>query len=205
MENYYFFAVVFCLLPFVIGGIWRALHDTEPIRLPSPQNAHSLPLLKARDFMLREYYYDTLLHPKVYSSLLVNLKKVNKYDPENRAHDRMDDWYKDNTRLLMHNGHCLAYINSFGHLESTFWKNIEELNLKPEQDIDFQRLLVSVHITNWEIWMRNYNNLLFNYSLRYKFLPEIEEILKKDSRFETSRQSYEFAREYAQRKAVTSA
>ena len=201
MENY-FIAVLICLLPFVIGGIWYALHDSVSLKLPTPQKTLSPPSPKAKDFMLREYYYDRFSHPKVYSSLLVNLKNVNKYDPETREHDKMDDWFRKNTRLLMHNGYCLAYINSYGHLESTFWKNIEELNLHPEQDIVFQKFLVSVHITNWEIWMRNYNNLLFNYSLRYTLLPEIEDVLKKDARFETSLQSYKFAREYANRKAA---
>lgn len=199
MENSYLFAVICCLLPFVIGGIWFAVHDNNPECQTKPEMIQTPVVQGAEDVMLREYYYGIgkLFSPSNY--LLKELEKVNVYDPRNRCADYMDEWFKNATPKLMHDGVCLAYINNHGHLEDAFWKNIEMCGLNPEQDKKFQQLLISVYKTSWGIWLRNYSNLLFSYGMRYKLLPEIEDILNTDARFGDSKQSYNFARHCAEK------
>ena len=196
MENYYFFAVVFCLLPFVIGGIWRALHDTEPLpKVKSDMNCSSASMLTAEDCVLKSYYHFDVRR----GTLLDKLSMVNLYDPANRPHNYMDDWFKDNTRLLMHDGKCLAHLNYYGHLEDTFWKNIKELNIHPERDKQFQLFLISVHKTSWDVYVKNFDNLLFNYGMQYKLLPEIESIIMNDVRFNSAKNTYLRARYFAEK------
>ena len=195
MENY-LLAVICCLLPFIIGGIWFAVHDTERMQLPEPEVIKSPIVPEVEDLMLKCYFYsDFDFNP--FSSLLEKLKKVNLYDPKTRPFDHMDEWFKGATPKLMHDGKCLAYIDHYGYLEDTLWKNIKELNLQPQTDVKFQKILVSVHKTDWGIWIKNFNNLLFHYGELYELLPEIENIINSDSRFKYVRQTYNLAREYA--------
>ncbi len=194
MEHYYLLIVICCFLPFILGGIWFARHDCSKIPREIKKSATSP---RAEDEMLKEYYYDEF--STHYNGLLSKLKKVNLYDPRIRIADEMDVWFKTMTRELMHDGNCLAYINHYGHLEDTFWKNIQELNISPEQDEKFQRLIVSVYKTDWGVWIRNFCNLPFNYGQRYKLSPNVEKILNNDSRFQDVKQTYELARGYAER------
>lgn len=196
MENY-LLAVICCLLPFIIGGIWFAVHDTERMQLPEPEVIKSPIVPEVEGFMLKCYFYsDFDFNP--FNSLLEKLKKVNLYDPKTRPFDHMDEWFNGATQKLMHDGKCLAYIDRYGYLEDTLWKNIKELNLQPQTDVKFQKILVSVHKTDWGIWIKNFNNLLFHYGELYELLPEIENIINSDSRFKYVRQTYNLARKYAE-------
>jgi len=202
MEHYYLFSVICCLLPFIAGGIWFAWHDDEPVHQMTAE-AKVFPVSQAaEDLMLKEYYFDEFSLFNRFNSLLIKLKEVNLYDPQTRPADKMDDWFKKVTSQLMHDGSCLAYINHYGHLEDSFWLNIANLGLKPEQDRKFQQLLISINKTSWGIWIENFGNLLFHFGKNYQLLPEVESILQADSRFATPKQIYKFARECTEREKL---
>jgi len=152
-----------------------------------------------KDLMLKEYSCYELSSANRFNDLLSKLKKVNLYNPQKRAANEMDDWFKKVTPQLMHDGSCLAYINNYGYLEDSFWVNIANLGLKPEQDKEFQQILFSVRKTSCGYWMPNFRNLSFNYGKRYKLLPEIEHIVNTDSCFTTLKETYEFARKVAEK------
>ena len=198
MEHYYLWAVICCFLPFIIGALVFAVHDDEVEKHPNHSVPATSPVFRGvEDMMLKEYYYDTILHNR----LRTKLRKVNLYDPKTRSADIWDVWFKKFTQELCHDGYCLAYIDHYGHLTDTFFKNLVELDLKPEHDITFQKLLVSEYKISGGlfagVYRRNYTNLLFIYGQRWQLLPEIVDILKTDKRFSDARQTYELAREYA--------
>jgi len=193
MENYYLFVVFCCFLPFIGGGIYFALHDKEQLQNVEPR-MRPFPFFRtAEDFMIRGYYYRDLDFSYHSDGLLERLEKVNCYDPRNREPDKMDKWFKNATRKLMHDGYCLSYIDYHGHLSSTFWKNMSELGIKPEEDEKFQCLLVSVSKPSWGLRTKNFGNLLYHYASHYELLPFVTELVMTDDRFADSRRLYEFA------------
>ena len=202
MELHYLLAVICCFVPFIIGGIWFARHDTQKVS-PIRSVPVSLPVIPGcEDLMLKEYCFDEFSSFNRFNSLLAKLKKVNLYNPRTRAADKMDNWFKEATPQLMHDGNCLAYINHYGHIEDSFWLNMANLGLKPEQDRKFQQLLISISKTGWGVWIENFNNLLFHFGKNYQLLPEVENVLNADSRFAIPKQTYEFARECAEREKL---
>ena len=186
-------------MPFIIGGICFARYDNAPVQRVSSDIKTSPFFPTAEDFMFREYDYDAFELSHSLNSLLSILKKVNFYDPQTRAIDAMDVWFKQATHQLMHEGKCLAYIEHYGHLEDTFWLNMAELNLRPEQDETFQKLLISCYKTSWGIWTRNFSNLLWHFGRNYQLLPEVEKILNTDSRLKDALRTYNSARESSER------
>ncbi len=199
MENYYLLAVMCCLLPFVLGGFWFAWHDNVSVQQKKNKIAgiQLSPVLSSVGMMYREYSYDLYDLDVFPDPLLSRLKKVNLYNPAERVPDMMDVWFKKATPKLMHDGKCLAYINHYGHIEDTFWKNVVELNLHPEADKEFQQLVVSCYRTNWGIWHNNFDNLLYHFGKRYSLLPEIEIVLKEDKRLCLAKETYYLARKYS--------
>lgn len=192
METYYFLAVICCLVPFIIGGIWFAMHDLEKSQIPTFSSVKVTPQ-NPEEIMVKGYSY--INHE---NALLHKLEQVNTYSPDFRTPNTMDHWFKRHTGLLCHDGECLAYINRFGHIEDTFWKNIEELGLKPEENEKFQRLLISISYSKYtEKYHPNFRNLLFNYGKRYKLMPKILKILDNDPRFAHAKETYENGRKYA--------
>ena len=198
MEHYYLLVVICCLSPFIIGGVFFSLHDKKREQSPKPGMSSASVCPQTEKLMFREYSFSGRLDNR----LLRELKKVNLYDPRTRVADEMDDWFKNVTSQLMHDGSCLAYINHYGHLEDSFWLNVASLGLKPEQDRKFQQLLISINKTGCGVWTENFNNLLFHFGMHYQLLPEVESVLRADSRFATPKQIYKFARECAKREKL---
>ncbi|MBR1648040.1 MAG: hypothetical protein IJ689_00390 [Alphaproteobacteria bacterium] len=178
MENYYLLAIICCLLLFITVVLYLAGHGKKTMHLETPPP-------KVRNLKLREYCYDNLS----FNLLLQKLKKVNVYNPDKRKVNAMDAWFKEATPQLMHDGDCLAYINSYGYLERTFWNNIAELGINPEQDKAFQQMIFSVNNHG----LNNFCNLPFGYARRYKLLPEVETIIKTDPRLNAAKRVYELA------------
>jgi hypothetical protein len=143
--------------------------------------------------MVQQYYYTDNQTP-----LRKKLALVDTLDPKKRDINEMDHWFKRNTAQICHNAECLAYINHYGHLEDTFWKNIEDLGLKIEEDEVFQRLLISISFHEFtEQYYPNFRNLLFSYGKRYRLMPKVLEVLDNDLRFARPRETYEFGRRCA--------
>ena len=97
-------------------------------------------------------------------------------------------------------GDCLSYIDHYGHLTETFLKNIKDLGLKPEEDLIFQELLISVFPLEYGgKFYSNYTNILYLFILKMRchLLPEIEDILNRDERLADSKEIYELALEHA--------
>ena len=201
MEYHYLLSVAFCFSPFIISGIWFSLHNNARVKPSKPRMLTSPAFLATEDWMLRDYFYGVVESAGPFNRLMANLKKVNLIDPELREHNKMDDWFYKATPKLMHSGKCLAYINHYGHLNHSFWHNMEVGNFDPEHDLEFQKLLVSVCETCSGMWMTNFGNLLSCYGEHYKLLPEIEDILDTDARFESAKITYNLARNRFRKKA----
>ena len=198
MENYYLLAVICCLSPFIVGGILFAFNDHEKVQLTQPNSTFAPVIQGVEDLMLKEYYYSDVLNTHTFNRLLSKLKKVNRYDPTTRRQDEMDICFKQATRDLCHDGVCLAYIDHYGYITDTFFKNLIELDLKPDQDVKFQKLLISTNNKSG-FYAQNYTNLLFIYGRHWTLLPEIENILNTDPRFKEALQTYNFSRQCAER------
>ena len=196
MENYYLLAVICCFSPFIIGGFWFALHDTEQMKREKTEFNSALALPAIEDFMFQEYSYWGFETSNLFNKLLTKLKEVNVYDPRTRLVDGMDIWFKQVTPQLMHDGKCLGYIEHYGYLEDTFWKNIEKCGLHPEQDKRFQQLLISVNKSSWGFLVNNFDNMLFHFGQHFELLPEIENILRTDARFWRPKDVYDLARKH---------
>ena len=194
MEQYYFFLVLW-FAPFIIGGIWFAARDSAlPETIKAPYSLpHDITAENADELMVHKYWYT---NPQ--NALLSKLEKVDTLEPEMRAINYMDHWYKRNTELLMHDGECLAYINHYGHLGDTFWKNINSKGIKPQKDEKFQRLLVSVYYNAYtNAYCENFSNLLFRYAKYWSLMPKVRHILETDERFASTKDTYEFGHSYA--------
>jgi len=202
MEHYYLLIITCCLLPFITSVLWLARQDETSARQVETEIKISPVSQTTENLMFKEYYFDEFSSFNRFNSLLAKLKKVNLYNPRTRAADKMDDWFKEVTPQLMHDGSCLAYINHYGHLEDSFWLNMTNLGLKPEQDRKFQQLLISISKTGWGVWIENFDNLLFHFGKNYQLLPEVESILQADSRFALPKRTYEFARECAEKEKL---
>lgn len=203
MEHYYYLlAVACCFMPFFIGGTWFYLNDTERVPPVIPKTISSPACPVGTGIMIKAYSCDTFFDRG--DPLLINLKQVNLYNPELRPKNRMDFWYKDHTAKLMHNGACLAYIARYGYLEDTFWKNVEELNIHPEKDELFQKLIFSIQPTSWDVFVENSPNMLFHFSKKWEALPSIVDIINNDSRFAVVKRTYDFARECGEKEEAKS-
>ena len=196
MENYYVLAFL-CSVAIIVGlAIWfteREGKNAKRVLKPSsvPKIFDADPLVK----LVKDYSYDNFTDNN--SFLLTKLKKVCLYDPKERTENEMDRWYKKNTSLIMHDGSCIAYIDRYGHLEDTFWKNIKLLGLKIEDDEIFQSLIISVCKTDLGFYHLNFPNMLYHFGYNHKLLPKLEEIVMKDERFASARETYENAQKYA--------
>jgi hypothetical protein len=180
--------------------IWVVLRARRSVIETKDGENSSMSSLTENDIMLREYYYAFCSKATSADTLLAMLKKVNVYNPKTRQPDEMDEWFRKATPLLMHNGNCLLYINNYGYLEDTFWKNVSELNLHPEQDKIFQQLLFSCHYVDiWGCWYNNFNNMLYHFGYNYNILPEIEDRINSDERLKFAKDVYYRAKEYAKK------
>lgn len=184
MDNFYVWIVIGCLLIFLAVMCLFA---------PKPEKEVSRHAIVSKIFKKYSYIPDTHDDP-----LFINLTKVNTLDPQKRPPNKMDKWFYDHTLQLMHSGECLAYINHYGYLEETFWKNIEKSGFNPETDKTFQYLLISVSKYSWGVWLVNFSNLLFHFGMHYQFLHEVKNVLKTDSRLESSKDVYDSAHEFAE-------
>lgn len=195
MEIYYLLAVICCLTPFIGGGIWFALRCDKESDEKSP-----VPSLTSK-FSFEDYESIMIHYYSPYggnSSLREKLENVNPLASNRRAINAWDHWFRRHTADCYHDGDCLAYINHYGYIEDTFWKNIDELGLKPEKDLKFQLLLISVYYNEYiEQYYKNFSNLLFNFGKHYQLMPEVQNILNNDQRFAQSKKTYEFARKCA--------
>ena len=195
MEKLYLTAAIVCLLLVAAARVWCLLRKNNKQQKAETETSGSFDLKEVQSFMLKEYScYSSSKDP-----LFCHLLKVNRYNPETRPADSMDRWFEEATPQLMHSDSCLAYINHYGYIEDTFWKNIRKLGLHPEQDVKFQRLLISVYrLKTFGIWTENFCNLLFHFGAHYRLLPELEQILINDSRFADAKQTYELARKHSE-------
>jgi len=192
MEYYDFWNVLYCLVPLIAAFLLLAHYQGRTKPQKGQSEAPSENELTAEDLIINESDQSCLSNP--FNSLFDNLKKVNLYDPQTRPEDSKDRWFKKHTAELMHDIACVAYIACYGHLENTFWKNIEALNLEPQNDFVFQKLIASVHCTPWGICGQNCSNLLFSFGTRWKLLPCIAHIIETDPRFDSVKTTYEVAR-----------
>ena len=194
MESYLFSAVACVMMIFIIGGLWFAIHDNEKLQ-PAFRPSH-VPKYSPEDLdamMVQHYYYTDDQTP-----LRKKLALVDTLDPKKRAINEMDHWFRRNTAQICHNAECLAYINHYGHLEDAFWKNIEDLGLKIEEDEVFQRLLISVmYSKHGEIYFTNFNNLLYRFGKLYSLMPKILHILGNDERLNAAKHTYETGRAHS--------
>lgn len=196
MGNYYFLAFLCCLVAFACIAAWfteRQKKKPKPAPKPSsvPKIIDAEPLVK----LVKDYSYDNFTDNNNF--LLSKLKKVCLYDPRERSENEMDRWFRNNTPLIIHDGFCLAYIDHYGHLEDTFWKNIKMLGLKIEDDEVFQSLIISVCKTDLGLYHLNLPNMLFHFGYNYKLLLKLEQIVMDDIRFASARATYENAQKYA--------
>ncbi len=187
------YAGIACLLLFMALGIIRCASSICKKQKITRTEDTSAPVLEpVKGVMFCKYSY---ANPSG-NDLLSNLMKVNLSSPNTRPFDEHDKWFKEATPLLMHDGECLAYLNHYGYIADTFWKNIAELDLHPEEDKEFQQLLVSCYKTEWggKVWWENFRNLLYIFGGGYRLLPEIENILDTDSRLAEAKDTYDRAR-----------
>lgn len=134
------------------------------------------------------------------SPLMRKLRRVKTTDPEKRQPDRHDVWFREHIQELCHNGYCLGYIDTSANLSRLFWKTIDELQPEICQDLQFQRLLISLQGKGgFGIYYPNFPSMLFEYATRCPLLPELIEVLKTDERFKRSLDYYEhgLAKDYA--------
>jgi len=196
MNSYYLPVVIIGLMLICIGAVFLikrrkkkpSLEQVQPKKLTYPRRKNKS--------LVRYYSYDS--NSNSFNSLLMKLKDVSLYEPHMRPTNEMDRWFKENTHSISHNGSCLSYLNKYRVLHMTFWKNVKELGLKPDKDEKFQRLLISVYPQSGGLYCENFRYLLFHYAKQYKLLPQVEEILKTDSRFKDPLVTYQFARKNAE-------
>ena len=156
MENYFLLAAICCFVPvsiwFVCLMVRKKVKKVQTFR--TKENVK--PEINKK-IIFKEYRYDFLL-PE--NGLLNSLRKVDVRDPQTRPQEENDVWFKAATPDLMHDGNCLAYIDHYGYLTDTFFQNIKELGLKPEEDLIFQELLISVYLADCiNVYFSNYTNL----------------------------------------------
>ena len=193
MNNYYFYLIMFfyCSLPFIICVAWYyALKNCKSGKKPAPNP------VDVNSILFKEYRFLGL--SANFNSLLTNLKLVKTKDPAKRKTNKADDWFKCYTPEISHDGMCLAYINYHNALEDTFWKNMIDSGMNPEEDEEFQYLLISAHPLSRGVWGVNFYNLLGSFGKRWKLLPKVEELLNTDPRLDYSSQVYRLARKHAQ-------
>ncbi len=197
MEIYYLWAVACCLMPFIGGGVWFALRDNKKPVEKSPSLVSSQPSKSSSEDYERMmiHYYS----PYGDGSLLrEKLENVDTLNPRKRIANAWDHWFRHHTADFCHDGECLAHINHYGHIEDSFWKNMKELGINPEQDEVFQRLLISVQYNNYcDRYFRNFSNLLFHFAQHWTLMPKIQQILDTDERFSDAKNTYEFSRHCA--------
>ena len=191
MEHYYYLGAAVCCATIIIGSlIWLKMQEKKQAKLEnSPSSASSEKLC----VIVKSFSFEKCLNPC--NMLLWELHKVNVYDPRLHKSDAMDEWFREHTQRLMHDGACLAYINHYGHLEDAFWRNIEELGLKPEEDVKFQCLLISISYGNL---YPNFPNLFYHYIEHREFLPKVKLVMDVDARFEKLRTIYALSKKYPQ-------
>lgn len=190
MEHYYYLGAAVCCATIIIGSIiWLKIREKKQAEL---ENLSSSALSEKQGVVVQCFSFERCLNP--FNMLLWKLHRVNVYEPKLRAPEAMDIWFRENTRRLMHDGACLAYIDYYGHLENVFWKNIEELGLKPEQDVKFQCLLISIDSENY---FPNFSGLLRYYINHWDLLPEVKLIMDVDARFENLRTMYTLSKKCA--------
>lgn len=191
MEHYYYLGAAVCCATIIIGSlIWLKMQEKKQAKLEN--SSVSASSVKAR-VIVKNFSFEKCFNP--FNVLLWKLHKVNVYSPRLRKPEEGDKWFKDHTRHLMHDGACLAYINHYGHLEDVFWKNIGELGLKPEKDVEFQCLLFSIDAENY---FPNFSNLLCNYINHWELLSEVRSIMDADPRFKNLRTIYALSKKYPQ-------
>lgn len=183
MEHYYYLGVAVCCATIIIGSIiWVKVCERKRVKY---ENSASSAYSEKSCGVVESFSFDKCFNP--FNMLLWDLHKVNVYNPRLRKPEENDKWFREHTCRLMHDGACLAYINHYGHLEETFWKNIEELGLKPEEDVKFQCLLISIDSVNY---FPNFPNLLYHYIQHWNLLPNVKSVMDVDSRFENLRTRY---------------
>jgi len=133
------------------------------------------------------------------SPLMRKLQRVKSTDPDKRRPDRHDKWFKEHIQELCHNGYCLGYIDTSAYRARLFWKTIDELQPEICQDLQFQRLLISLQGKGgFGTYFPNFSSMLFTYATRCPLLPELVKVLETDERFKRSREYYERGRAYGQ-------
>lgn len=129
-----------------------------------------------------------------FNPLLQNLRKVSRTNPLNRQRNRMDEWFEHNAEELALDGWCLSYINMYGHLTTSFLANLKN----PDKNLDFQRLLISVHKNEvFDAYQANYENLLYSFAKKWELAPEAINVLDEDERFRVAKEVYELGRKFS--------
>ena len=106
------------------------------------------------------------------------LKKMNKTDPAGRNTDENDEWFDAHVDVLIKDAQALAYIEDYRFLQRRLVKL-----LKKPQDIELQKILISVfHDETWG-YQPNFRSLLGCYLHLYDLLPSVKKLLFTDGRF----------------------
>jgi len=198
MENYYSLALLCGVSLIAAIAIWLSKLQEKKEEKGSAKS--SFARHSTTTSLFRDYSYNSFCNQG--NLLLSNLKDVCLYDSKTRPINPMDRWYKDNTANLSHDGACLAYINHYGYLEDTFWKNVKELGIDLAKDKSFQRILVSVCKTSLGYYQKNFSNMLFHFARYYTLLPEIDDIIQNDERFAEVKATYNLGRDMSQKERL---
>ena len=188
--------VISALVCLITGIILSVKHRKKALQREKEEAKASKPNKSSPKNDLIHYYSYNLCPANFSNQLFKSLREMDLTDPLKRPKNQMDDWFKKQTKRICHDASCLAYINHYGHLETAFWKNAEELGLKLGEDKRFQRLLISVY-ESAGMYFSNFRNLLLIFATKYTLLPEVENILKTDNRFKPSKDTYEHGRQVA--------
>ena len=96
-------------------------------------------------------------------------------------------WFGKNVNQFCRSGAVLAFINAYKDVQGMFWQSVTE----PQQNLEFQLLLISVFPSSYGGYCRNYNHLLYDYLTQYELLPQVLEIVMTDRRFSDVKRVYE--------------
>lgn len=191
MEHYYSLVILICPILIIAGAVWFVRFKDGKVALIKTKLKSLFVRRTADDSLFKEYSKQDYSE----SSLLTKLRELSIRNPHNCHVNSMEGWFKENAKKMTHDGACLAYIEHYRYLEELFWKNIEETDVKIDQDEKFQRILISVCQTTPGVYTQNFSKMLFHFGMKHHLLPELEALIQNDPRFKDPKHTYELAHE----------
>lgn len=114
------------------------------------------------------------------TKIMQNLELMNKNNPANRPEDKYDIWFKDNVEEMYKYHEALKFINTFWHIENSFFNYLHQ----PDKNLELQKKITTVYHSS--VLRTNkilYPSLFVGFLKRWDFLPEIKNKILTDEQY----------------------